>query len=892
MSAPIVAGRPGTLITPFVSNKLLHDRTEMSCWQGVNHGVRTSTSKPSWFSSCSCSSSAMTVSSVCCYRNTSRKMTTSTATDVAPGLSPKNGQIPPTDPDSGDDVCHIPQPVFSLFVYLAQQGGHVNDMFRRPGNITQMRQILQEFTSGNPVNWSDYNVYTVANVAKKLLLSIPDGLFGVRGEALLLSTASGSSCSTEVDELLDPVLSSRSVVAESHCSRLFPPGDQKTVTFADDLNPLGSVSSRLPRGSVIQLTQLSEVAERRIAVFLRVLESLPSSHRQFSILVFGLLHQLVMNATSSAASCSLSSLVDLSRSSGTLLPKREDAKDVGLAVAEVPLLVLAEGVVKSVAGALFHTCCSSIHLVEQAAQVLRTLVLFFPAMGDSVTRFFVEAVANRLPPRKTLTTDSGRPVASRSFCVLCPETGHTGHFGHHSDDKGGIRQCPLNLIHVASRLFCLSGWRTSPQQKSPLSPSTCLPPAKSSNLLPRLRCAPFSSKPQSSTSCSSTERVSLMTTVSSDMTSPVNASVHPTDNTDPSARAADEKAPQTDGTVNTEKDLPSRGPEIIVEKCVPTLRRNQSRYRSLRRRQMENLSRRAEWFLGPTVLPVVTLTPASAIPPDPLHRVVQLPQKKRDDFANSREMVVTSTVSLLDLDDSIRRELKDSAQLGGCHATSIQPPRLLFVASTGELEQQQQQQDFDIQSRDSCLVQRKDSGRQRLLSVGCYLNPTPADSFVSVYSAPSAGLHRFDATGPAVSVPSVNHPLEYRSAVSAAQFPSISSPSSQALDLQSQPAALFLHPRPPEALRVRQPRSLAEPPNYSVDNHILPAVVQSGSCFSLSTPQKLPQASHVDPIPIGMPENGGRPRSNSAWAALPLPTCAKSYASPYPSYEKDRSHHR
>ncbi|GAA51492.1 hypothetical protein CLF_106248 [Clonorchis sinensis] len=316
---------------------LLHNRTEMSCWQGVNHGMRNSTSKPSWFSSCSCSSSAMTVSSVCCYRNTSRKVT-SAATDVAP----KNGQIPPTDPDCGDDVCHIPQPVFSLFVYLAQQGGHVNDMFRRPGNITQMKQILHEFTSGNPVDWSEYNVYTVANVAKKLLLSIPDGLFGVRGEALLLSTASGSSCSTELDELLDPVLSSRSAVAESHCSRLFPFGDQKTVTFADDLNPLGSVSSRLPRGSVIQLTQLSEVAERRIAVFLRVLESLPSSHRQFSILVFGLLHQLVMNATSSAARCSLSSLVDLSRSSGTLLPKREDAKDDGLAVAEVPLLVLAE----------------------------------------------------------------------------------------------------------------------------------------------------------------------------------------------------------------------------------------------------------------------------------------------------------------------------------------------------------------------------------------------------------------------------------------------------------------------------------------------------------------------------------------------------------------------
>ncbi|VDP86370.1 unnamed protein product [Echinostoma caproni] len=35
--------------------------------------------------------------------------------------------------------CRIPQPVFALFVYLAQRGVHVNDLFRRPGNITQMK---------------------------------------------------------------------------------------------------------------------------------------------------------------------------------------------------------------------------------------------------------------------------------------------------------------------------------------------------------------------------------------------------------------------------------------------------------------------------------------------------------------------------------------------------------------------------------------------------------------------------------------------------------------------------------------------------------------------------------------------------------------------------------
>ncbi|KAA0190718.1 hypothetical protein FBUS_11813, partial [Fasciolopsis buskii] len=35
--------------------------------------------------------------------------------------------------------CRVPQPVFALFIYLAQRGVHVNDLFRRPGNITQMK---------------------------------------------------------------------------------------------------------------------------------------------------------------------------------------------------------------------------------------------------------------------------------------------------------------------------------------------------------------------------------------------------------------------------------------------------------------------------------------------------------------------------------------------------------------------------------------------------------------------------------------------------------------------------------------------------------------------------------------------------------------------------------
>ncbi|VDP77843.1 unnamed protein product [Echinostoma caproni] len=113
-----------------------------------------------------------------------------------------------------------------------------------------------------------------------------------------------------------------------------------------------------PRGSVQQLHQLSEVAERRIAVFLRILDGLPPSHKQLAILVFGILHQMVFHAASTAER-----LTGLTSSTN---PSDSDP-DQG---PRVPLLTIAEGVVKSVAGTLFHTCSASVLSVEQTAQVL------------------------------------------------------------------------------------------------------------------------------------------------------------------------------------------------------------------------------------------------------------------------------------------------------------------------------------------------------------------------------------------------------------------------------------------------------------------------------------------------------------------------------------------
>lgn len=87
---------------------------------------------------------------------------------------------------------HLPKPLFDLLVYLAQEGVKTNDLFRRPGNSTQMKKIIEMLSSGLEIDWSDYNLYTVANVVKKYFISLPGGLFGRKFELMLLSTYSMS----------------------------------------------------------------------------------------------------------------------------------------------------------------------------------------------------------------------------------------------------------------------------------------------------------------------------------------------------------------------------------------------------------------------------------------------------------------------------------------------------------------------------------------------------------------------------------------------------------------------------------------------------------------------------------------------------------------------------
>ncbi|VDD83541.1 unnamed protein product [Mesocestoides corti] len=73
-----------------------------------------------------------------------------------------------------------------LLVYIAREGVAVTDLFRRPGNLQSIKKIIADLESGRPINWTDYNFYTLANIAKRFLLHIEGGILGEEAEEALL----------------------------------------------------------------------------------------------------------------------------------------------------------------------------------------------------------------------------------------------------------------------------------------------------------------------------------------------------------------------------------------------------------------------------------------------------------------------------------------------------------------------------------------------------------------------------------------------------------------------------------------------------------------------------------------------------------------------------------
>lgn len=54
---------------------------------------------------------------------------------------------------------------------------------------------------GRKVNWTDYNFYTLANIAKRYLLHIQGGILGVEAEERLLSTLNIQDDQTRIEEM-------------------------------------------------------------------------------------------------------------------------------------------------------------------------------------------------------------------------------------------------------------------------------------------------------------------------------------------------------------------------------------------------------------------------------------------------------------------------------------------------------------------------------------------------------------------------------------------------------------------------------------------------------------------------------------------------------------------
>ncbi|VEL29077.1 unnamed protein product [Protopolystoma xenopodis] len=78
--------------------------------------------------------------------------------------------------------------VGDLLVFIAREGVAVTDLFRRPGNPQDMKKIISDLESCRVINWTDYNFYTLANIAKRFLLYVDGGLLGAAAEEALLNT--------------------------------------------------------------------------------------------------------------------------------------------------------------------------------------------------------------------------------------------------------------------------------------------------------------------------------------------------------------------------------------------------------------------------------------------------------------------------------------------------------------------------------------------------------------------------------------------------------------------------------------------------------------------------------------------------------------------------------
>ncbi|CAH8862316.1 unnamed protein product [Trichobilharzia szidati] len=705
--------------------------------------------------------------------------------------------------DNGDPIderieeCYIPEPVFNLFLYLAQKGVYAKDLFRRPGNIAQIKHILQRFASNHTIDWKDYNIHTVATVAKRVLVNIPNGLIGLKGEKQLLQTAlltqqlqqqsdsiqvktikktSPSYFSypstiriTSKDAPLDPPLHpSHPIHHETdefiHVSSILPILESQTNAGNNDSSdnqttiatPTTAESTRqspdqivrravvisniqsnksdgvnisllFSYGAIQQIYQLTSIDLKRVQVFQSILKDLTSAHRQLTIIIFGILHQLVFNAAFNTAS---------HYHSPSQQQQQETEKDTE-ELPKIPLLKLAEGVVKSVAGSMFHTCTSSILLIDQTTQVLQSLVLCFPVIDKEFTQFYWDVLNNRYKLRKSKQASRGvsklnisKPVYSKSACSARLISAAGRLFCFASDHHGSDNNNNANVTNSFSPGF-------SPSSPASLTSSVkhfCFP-LKDSNRLQKSKQSQQHQMHRESSMESTYYQHIDKTTVDQDkpMESMIVQPVYSVTSSGHTSDVATAETKDVKYSSYAKADVHETGKLLnnnnnnngemnTSSYSVVNLRRNQSRYRSLRRRQMENLNRRAEWFLRPTTIPSLTFTP---------DRLKHLDEEITI-FSNNHHHSQTamSTMSLLEMHHNMKEHLRTNLFVNS-DLVQVVSPRILFTSSTSDLIQT----DFSVQPTGPC---EKLSASEECRTKLCpSLSPVYGHSFSSLLSVPS-----------------------------------------------------------------------------------------------------------------------------------------------------------
>nr|CDS29221.2 RhoGAP [Hymenolepis microstoma] len=503
--------------------------------------------------------------------------------------------------------------------------------------------ILSSVKKGEVVNWSSYNVYTVASIAKRFLLDVPGGVLGEHNERRLLL-----SSLTPRETLQSRVSATYEILQQRLPKKLKHAPGFETASYVEsgDLEGEETFNSPLLTDKTgllcdFGMPPITSPEKEQIELFAEILDTLPECCREVVVIFLGILHSMVRYAGFEATkSYQESNPFTLSG-----IPKSILYAPVSTtSPPPPPIKTLAEAVSKSVAGALFHTCPTSVEMVDRASQVMQTLILRFSHLGETITFHYTDLLLGRVCPRIPEITLTQIQILEY-FTVPPPSGARVRKFKYakysqkgQEDDKFAL---PVGrILTMASRLLCLTRSRLggSQSRKSTTTSEGKPSPTDVTNDSQQPLLQKTIATETKTENASKTSIVGAATQV------PVAAIVDEplADDSQCPGEAHDSTAEENDESVGRDRA------HILTRSYI---RRSRSRYRAVRRRQMEAMLRRTAWFLGSTTTPPIRLpiTPQLLVTPE------EVP------------CAPTSTQSLLEIDMPIdieeQRKYQDESEI-------------------------------------------------------------------------------------------------------------------------------------------------------------------------------------------------------------------------------------